>query len=219
MSRKMVNGLALLGLVLLLIGGVTLWQLSAWATEAIGLDEVSGANPDIPLSCPDLTMSTNLPRRVMSENESQSLTVALSLAGEVTCEVTLTLLAPDFVVSPAQTVQVLSMSPGDSVIQVWVLQPQRLGTFAVVVSSNRAVETLGLTVTNVLGMTAAQARILSAVGTFLGPMLTAPWWYEQWKERQKKKEEEVRQAAEAEAKRKAAAEKKGQAPGRDMPFE
>ena len=111
----------------------------------------------------------------MSENESQSLTVALSLAGEVTCEVTLTLLAPDFVVSPAQTVQVLSMSPefGDSGMGV---AAARLGTFAVVVSSNRAVETLGLTVTNVLGMTAAQARILSAVGTFWGRrMLTAPW--------------------------------------------
>lgn len=219
MSRKMVNGLAILGLVLLLAGAVTMWRLSLGAAEAIGLDESSGADPGTPLSCPGLTMTTNLPRRVMSENESQALTVALALGGEAACEVTLTLLAPGFVVTPAQTVQLLPMSPGDSVIQVWVLQPQQLGTFAIAISSNSTVETLGLTVTNVLGLTAAQARILSAVGTFLGPMLTAPWWYEQWKERQKKREEEARRTAEAEAKRKAAAEKKGQTPGREMPFE
>jgi len=73
---------------------------------------------------------------------------------------------------------------------------KEVGTFDLVLTIGGAITILGVTVTNALGLTAGQLQILSALSTILGPMLTVPWWFEQWQKWRARKRE--RQEAEKE---------------------
>jgi hypothetical protein len=72
---------------------------------------------------------------------------------------------------------------------LWVLKPREISAFEIAITAGNQTQVIGIVVTNVLGFTAAQVQILSYVSSFLGPMLTAPWWYEQWEKRKKSRKE------------------------------
>jgi hypothetical protein len=127
----------------------------------------------------------------MTEQDSQSLTVVLSNdSGTGICETTLFVSAPNFVLSPAGTERLITLEAGAPPLTlIWIISPLQKGSFEIAVSAGNESRTIGLTITNILGLTAAQAQLLSYLATFLGPMLTAPWWYEQWQKWRKERQE------------------------------
>jgi hypothetical protein len=68
-----------------------------------------------------------------------------------------------------------------------VISPREAGNYEVVVSAEFDVQVVGVRVTNLLGLTAPQAKILSYIGYFLGPALSLPWWIEKWEENKRRK--------------------------------
>lgn len=215
MSRRNVTIIAIVGVVLFVIG--LLGWLAFRQARAMALSVDSGNLLQPPIEgpgCPELTAVVNLERRVMTENESQALVVNLSLPEGINCAVTVSLLAPNFLISPPETSRVATVPAGSDIDVAWVISPQDVGTYEVVIVVDERSETRGITVTNTLGLTATQAQILSIIASFLGPMLTAPWWYERWRERKKEKEEAARRKAKEEE-----AENTGRPGGRTLPFE
>jgi hypothetical protein len=136
----------------------------------------------------------SIEKRVFPESDSQALTVRLAPFGGMEiiegCQQeqvreTVMILTPDFDVSPPEIKRTVVLPTTDV---VWILRPKRSGTFAVTVQTGHDFyKTIGLTVTNMLGLSPFQAQVLSLLSTFLGPLLTAPWWYERWKEQRDKK--------------------------------
>lgn len=214
MNRRITILLAVVGVILFLLAlwpAAGLWRAIAQA-RATDRGDISGEGGPL-IGCNGLQVAIDLERRVMSVNESQALTVHLTNQGETNCAFLVTLLAPDFTLSPFETSQQVSLEPAATTDVNWVLAPRAVGDYALVVNVAGQAEVLGLSVRTILGLTALQAQLLSALGGFLGPMLTLPWWYQQWRERQKEKQQAAATAALAAA---AAAKKETT---RSTPFE
>ncbi|HEV2581651.1 MAG TPA: toll/interleukin-1 receptor domain-containing protein, partial [Ktedonobacteraceae bacterium] len=112
---------------------------------------------------------------------TQTLTVSVSNLSAQVCDESIALDAPEFGVSPDTLNPTLTIPPQQARSFVWILIPQKLGTFALAISfsSPEIAQTIGITVTNVLGLTIWQAQLLSDGGTllgvFFGPLLAIVW--------------------------------------------
>jgi hypothetical protein len=180
MLRKRV---AIAGITLFLLGiGLALW-LWRGRVRANELDQ--GQGRVVVTDC-QIASTITLPRRVMTENESQMLTVTLVNESVVACEVPVLLNAPNFDVAGELASRSVNVEPQSETAVVWILSPEKAGTFQIAVNVAGELAILGITVTDVLGLTALQARLLSIIGSVLGPILTVPWWIERWQERQGK---------------------------------
>lgn len=180
--------LAITGIVLFSVGiglALVLWS-SALRAHSLDIGRSSQGAASA-ASCQHPLKEVILVRRVISENDSESLSVVLGNDTPEACAISVHLSAPNFDISPTDDSRTVDVPPAQSVTVVWILSPRRSGSFQVAVTAALDSAVVGLTVTNVLGLTPQQAKILSMVATFLGPMLTAPWWYERIKERRSKK--------------------------------
>ena len=128
------------------------------------------------------------PEKVMSEDKTQSVVVGFENSEKKPCETYLSLRAPSFDTTPSKDEQKISVPPGKTGSISWILTPRKTGTFEVAVSDILNTNIYGITVTNIFGLNATQAKIFSMLGTLLGPMLTAPWWVDKWFQRKKKQE-------------------------------
>lgn len=191
---KWTRTLALVGTFLLVVGVAFLWSLGHGRREAFALDRNSEPHGPVigePAGCGQLVEpEVTLARRVMALRETQALTIILASASAETCQVTVTLNAPNFDLSPPEPRQSVTVGPGQRAEIAWILLPEEVGTFDLVLTIGGAISILGVTVTNALGLTAGQLQLLSALSTLLGPMLTLPWWFERWQAWRARKEEE-----------------------------
>lgn len=190
---------AVLGVLLFLLGVVSLvllWQDRRAAQEVDQLFPVSSEGGEVE-SCDNIIQEVSLAKRVMTEKESQTLRVVLAnLTGPATCHTTVQLAALEFEVAPAATEREIALEPdGKPVTLLWILKPRETGSFEIAISAGNLVQVMGIVVTNVLGLTAVQVEILSFISSLLGPMLTVPWWYEQWEKRKKARKKEAERAA------------------------
>lgn len=124
--------------------------------------------------------------RTMKENESQALTVDLVNRSGQEYEVMVKLSAPNFDISPSEQSQTITLPSQGNASVIWILTPKRAGVFEISISAGYDNQVIGINVTNLLGLSPVQAQLLSYMGSFFGPMLTAPWWYQKWKERKAK---------------------------------
>ena len=190
---KWKRNLALVGTFLLVLGVAFLWSLGNGRREASRLDRNADPHGPVvgePAGCGQLVEpEVTLARRVMALQETQAVTVVLASASVETCQVTVTLNAPNFDLSPPDPRQLVAVGPGQRAEIAWILSPEEVGTFDLILTIGGAITILGVTVTNALGLTAGQLQILSALSTILGPMLTVPWWFEQWQKWRAQKRE------------------------------
>lgn len=191
---------AILGVLLLLLGLSSLLILRQDRISAESVDQsIFQGDSAQPTDCHNVIQNVSLSDRVMTEKESQTLRVVLAnLDGVGICNTAVRLAALDFELSPPRTDRPVALEPGGApVTLLWIMKPKEVGSFEIAVTAGDQTEILGIVVTNVLGFTAVQVQILSAISSILGPMLTAPWWYEQWEKRRKAKKEEAEKAAKA----------------------
>ncbi len=186
--------------IILFLGGLagilTLMHLISNGTaNAIALDSVPipGFGP-----CPIIKLNAQLSTRVMSESDTQVLTVTVLNYCPSPQSVTVDLNAPEFSFSPSESDRTISAVGSNTTSIDWILIPNKLGTFAIAVSLDGGdTVILGVTVVNVFGLPLGLAQLLSSITTALGSFfapLTFVWGYDKWKERKKRKSEEARLA-------------------------
>lgn len=174
------------GCVIFLLGmGLGLGLLGG-AVYALTLDRehiIHGiVNDEFPLCTWEVAIS----RRVMAENESLAVSVNVTDPDPKPCRSTLALRAPGFDISPTQEEQTITVPPGQHGSLAWIVTPRKTGAYEVAVADVLTTRNLGLTVTNVLGLTSFQAQLLATLGTFFGPVFTFPWWFERWQRRKQR---------------------------------
>lgn len=141
-----------------------------------------------------ISWDVNVPNRVMAESDTQDLTVTFSNTDKASaCDESVQIAALKFDFSPNEPIRNITIPPGESRSLHWVLGPRELGTLDVTVSISDpdSYKKVGITVTNIFGLTIWQAQLLSYLGTlvgvFLGPVLSFPWWYSIWQKHHRKR--------------------------------
>lgn len=192
--------IAILGVILLVLGVVSLILLRQDRLAALGVDQLfifGDAIGGEPSNCQNIIQEVSVPERVMTEKESQTLRVVVAnIDNPGVCNTSVGLAALDFDYAPPTTSRPVSLEQGqDPITLSWILKPKEIGAFEIAITAGNQTQVIGIVVTNVLGLTALQVQILSYISSFLGPMLTAPWWYEQWEKRRQAKKKEAEKAA------------------------
>jgi hypothetical protein len=190
--------LALIGLAVLLLMGIGLSISYVLATRsiedlAVSLDEdriVAAASP----TCGGIESTPDIPRRVLSENESGSLTISVRNSTEDVCEVEVRVFAARFDLIPSDTVQSATLQPDESAEITWIIIPRATGTQSIVVTVGNRSYGLYISVTDVLGLSPQLRAIFQIIGYFFGPALTFPWLYTQWKEWKERQADKQRAA-------------------------
>lgn len=185
MSKKIVG---ILGLIIFIIG-VYVW-ITIYKSEQLAkaLDQTKTTHGFID-GPPPCTWETTAPEPVMSENTSQAIQIKTANSIDVACETTLSLGAPGFDKSPDKEEQKIVLEKGAIGSLSWILTPQNTGTYEITVSDMLNTKIYGITVTNVLGLSPIQAKVLSGVGSLFGPMFTIPWWWDRIRRKKDIKEE------------------------------
>lgn len=127
----------------------------------------------------------SLPQRVLSENKSQTIVVNVTNAMDVDCQSALTLLAPGFDISPRKDEQIVTAKANSRGSVAWIVTPDKAGDYEIAVTDGIDTRVVGVTVTNLFGLTAIQIQIFAVIGSVLGPMLSVPWWWERVQQRKK----------------------------------
>jgi hypothetical protein len=141
---------------------------------------------------PFANSSVNIPR-LMTIDDTEAVTGAITNNDTSECEVRIFLHIIDFSVSPQEPIDgyYVVVPPGKTIVTNWIIKPRELGTFKIgVVEDGINSNVFGITVTNAFGLNVWQAQLLSTIGTFLGPIAGAAWWYDRWQERKQKKRSE-----------------------------
>ena len=183
------KGFGLIGLVIFFaaIGiGAVLLVMNQNAQSRDHSDEKHGV---VVSDYPPCVWELSIPQRILSENNSQTIVVNTTNATDTECQSQLTLLAPGFDVNPRKEFQTIAAKSQAKGSVAWIVIPHKSGEFDIAVSDGLNTQALGITVTNVLGLTATQAQLCSILGTLLGPMLSVPWWVDRWQKRKRPKEQ------------------------------
>lgn len=182
MTRKWLAGIgAAIFVVALLLGAYLL--LTNWLAQSRdGHERKHGV---IVSDFPPCIWDVGMAQRVLSENNSQTIVVNTENLIDVECQSELTLLAPGFDVSPRKETLLLKAQPKSSGSIAWIVAPKSTGSYDLAISDGIDTRTVGVTVTNTLGLTATQSQVLAFLGSLFGPMLTVPWWFERWQQRKR----------------------------------
>lgn len=184
---------ALFGLILLGVSITVFLLLRSGEKLALSKDtkKVAFGAIDGPPQC---AWEVKSPERVMAENQSQALLIEFTNPTDVECESTLSLRAPGFDLSPAKEEQTVKFRSGESGSLPWIVVPRKTGTYEITLTDMINTRVFGITVTNVLGLSAMQAKLFSLFGTIFGPMFTVPWWWDRLrKEKKTPKETQISQ--------------------------
>jgi hypothetical protein len=203
---------ALAGVVVFVVSAILSGYLILVGIRARDLDEQMPSQIEGPCLHPLASVESD--RRVITEKESLDIAVHLSNGEEIECEAGVRIDAPNFEISPNQETQTTILPPGETATVIWVVTPREIGTFQIGISSELDSQSIGISVRNVIGLTARQVELLGYVGNFFGPALTLPWIYTTWNERRKEKEEKEKREAEIDSLKKQIEEIKAQGENR-----
>lgn len=179
------RGASLVGLTIFLIAvaaGALLLITQQQAQLRDRADEGFGIAMGDVLPC---AWEVDLSQRVLSENKSHSIIVNTANAMDADCQSALTLLAPGFDISPRKEEQTIVAKANSRGSIVWIVTPDEAGEYEIAVTDGIDTRVMGVTVTNLFGLTAVQIQMLAVVGSILGPMLSIPWWLDRMQQRKK----------------------------------
>jgi hypothetical protein len=190
--------LAIIGVALFIVAiGLSLYLANADSkAKQLSKSEMAGGGGGPGARCE--IASINAPT-VMSDQDSQTVTVNITKVlsnpkvpsqQNQDCSVPVRLSAPGFDYSPSDYLTITIPPQGKTTQYTWTILPKKLGTYKLVVyEGETSYHAIGITVTNIFGLRAWQAQLLSTIGKILGPFLVVPSAYELWKEWRKRKAE------------------------------
>lgn len=172
------RNVAIIGLVIFLIAVAVGISLFVMQQQARLLDHEDTGFGVIVGDYPPCIWEVDLSHRVLSENKSQTIIVNATNDMDVECQSLLTLLAPGFDISPRKDEQIISADANSRGSVAWVVASDEAGEYEIAITDGVDTRVLGVTVTNLFGLTAVQLQVLAVIGSILGPMMTVPWWLE-----------------------------------------
>lgn len=182
---KRQQAVAIIGLALTIVAGYLIYLKIYSGYKSITI--VSNYSRPCPYSLKDVILS----KAYLTENDSLSVTVVLQNNASYQCAAKVRLLAVGFDADPPEKEREVELSPqsgpqsGEAKL-IWLLSPTKTGAREIAVETDDKIWNHGVSVVNSLGLTPGQAKVVSLVVTFLGPVLTFPWLFQLWQNRREK---------------------------------
>ena len=182
---------AVFGLGLLFSGIILTLQFRKDTKEAFSLDDKKTIFAALDENTPPFCVwEAKISERVMTENESKSVVIEVNNKENKTCESSISIRSPGFDITPQKDEQQISLQKNGKGSLAWILTPRKSGTYEISVSDILNTRIIGITVTNIFGLTSTQAKFFSIIGSLFGPMFTIPWWFDRFT--RKRKQESVK---------------------------
>ena len=156
----------LIGVVLFVLGIWLGFNVLQGEKKAVVKDSKKTAYGEISGDAPPFcSWKAELTDRVMSESKSQAVVVRFTNSAQKNCESSVSLRAPGFTFSPSKEEQSIQLMPKGRGSLSWIITPYKTGTFDISVSDILNTQILGITVTDIFGFSALQAKVFSILGT------------------------------------------------------
>jgi hypothetical protein len=178
--------LAFVGMILFIVFGVGLsvaYTLAVKSIEPLALSMDGKTNLGVATPCAFINLDITVPRRVLSESDSEIVTIEASNLETVVCTARVHLYAVQFNAVPDERVEEITLQPGESTTVTWIVTPQVIGAYTIAASAGNGNTRIGIAVTNIFGLTSKSLGTLQAIGYFLGIVLMLPLLSELWKSR------------------------------------
>lgn len=185
LRRTMKQILGLVGLVVFVAAAIAGVMALTSQQRAQSHDSATNGHGMVVGDAPACVWEVSLPQRMLSENKSQTIVVNVANTMDVDCQSNLTLLAPGFDISPRKEEQVVTAKANSRGSVAWIITPEEVGEYEIAVTDGIDTRVMGVTVTNLFGLTAIQIQIFAVIGSVLGPMLSVPWWWERVQQRKR----------------------------------
>lgn len=149
-------------------------------TEQTQIEQLSQRGKP-PLS-PIVSWKSTVANRVMSEGDSQDLRVDFSNNEnkEVESEVIVHFNSDEFIINPEGKTRKVKVPPSGTASVAWIIKPQKLGMFTILIEGPFKQESIGIKVKNVYGLSLQTSKILAYLGTIFGSLITSPFLIQLW---------------------------------------
>ena len=129
--------------------------------------------------CANPQVRLDLPTRVLLEGETETITIRVTNADTVECDITLSLVAPAFRLQPVDNQHLVQLEPTASAELQWSLQPTATGTSTLAVTTGNTSEQRGMSVLSGNGFVPPQRATANYVVILLGALVAVGsllWW-------------------------------------------
>jgi len=120
-----------------------------------------------------------VPTRVLLKGEAETITIRVTNTDTVECDLTLSLVAPAFTLTPADNQQLVQLTPTTLAELHWSVRPTTTGTATLAVTTGSTSEQLGVSVISGTGDIASRRATANYLGILFGALLAVAsllWW-------------------------------------------
>ena len=176
---------ALLGAFMLIIAtlsvnGATLQSFQTLDHQARAQDK--GVASTSPQPCANPRLQVSAPIRVLSVSQTEAVHTQVTNQDTVECDITLSLVAPNFTLQPAGNQRLVQLEPTESSTVTWSVTPTSVGHFTLAVTAGNASEQIGITAVSGNGIIPLQAQTINYLAIFFGFLMVVlslvawQWW-------------------------------------------
>ena len=162
------------------MNGTTLQSFQTLDQQARAQDKGVASTSAQPCANPRLQVSA--PIRVLSVSQTEAIRTQVTNQDTVECDITLSLVAPNFKLQPADNQRLLRLEPNQSGTVTWNVTPTSVGHFTLAVTAGNASEQTGINVVSANGILPLQPQTFNYLAIFFGFLLVVlslvgwQWW-------------------------------------------
>jgi uncharacterized iron-regulated membrane protein len=166
---------ALIGAFILVIGtlsvnGTTLRSFQQLDQAARQQDKGVASTSAQPCANPRLLVTA--PIRVLAQSQTEAISIQVTNQDTVECDITLSLVALNFKLQPADNQRLIALTPTASSTLTWRVAPTAVGLFTLAVTAGNASQQIGFNVVPSNGFIPAQSQTFNYLEIFFGFLLT-----------------------------------------------
>jgi hypothetical protein len=192
---------ALVGALILVVAtlsanGTTLQSFQTLDQQARAQDK--GVASTSPQPCANPRLQVSAPIRVLAVSQSETIRTQVTNQDTIECDITLSLVAPNFTLQPADNQRLLQLQPTESSTVTWTVTPTSVGHFTLAVTAGNASEQTGINVVSANGILPFQPQTFDYLAIFFGFLLTVlslfawQWWTKESRNRTPRSTQTVR---------------------------
>ena len=159
-------GAFILVVATLTVNGTTLQSFQTRDQQARQQDkEVASTSPQ---PCANPRLQVNAPIRVLLESQTEAISTEVTNEDTVECDITLSLVAPNFTLQPTNNQRLIALAPSESSTLTWRVTPTAAGLFTLAFTAGNAAAQIGVSVVSGNGFIPAQPQTFNYVAIFFG---------------------------------------------------
>jgi len=162
------------------VNGVTLQSFQTLDQQARAQDKGFASTSAQPCANPCLQVSA--PIRVLSASQTEAIHTQVTNQDTIECDITLSLVAPNFTLQPKDNQCLLQLEPTQSGTVTWNVTPTSVGHFTLAVTAGNASEQIGINVVSANSIIPLQPQTFNYLAIFFGLLLVVlslvawQWW-------------------------------------------